>query len=132
MDGRLILADDQGLGVEAADESRILTIPNLVTMVRLALLPVYCWLLFARHETTAAAILLAVIGATDWVDGQLARRLHQVSALGKVLDPVADRILMLTAVITIAWVHAVPLWFAGLTLAREILISAATLLVAAP
>ncbi len=131
MDGRLTLADDQGLGVEAADESRILTVPNLVTLVRLALLPVYCWLLFARHETTAAAILLAVIGATDWVDGQLARRLHQVSALGKVLDPVADRILMLTAVITIAWVHAVPLWFAGLTLAREILISAATLLVAA-
>lgn len=131
MDSRLTLDDEHHLDSEEVGEGRILTLPNLVTIVRLGLLPVYCWLLFGKHDTVAAAILLAVIGTTDWVDGQLARRLHQVSALGKILDPVADRILMLTAVITITWVHAVPLWFAGLTLARELLISLATLLLAA-
>lgn len=131
MDGRLTLAVLEDPASDDTGEGRIWTLPNLVTLVRLGLLPVYCWLLFGRHSTTAAAILLAVIGATDWVDGQLARRLQQVTALGKVLDPVADRVLMLTAVITIAWVNAVPLWFASLTLVREVLISAATLLVAA-
>jgi cardiolipin synthase len=108
----------------------ILTAANVVTVVRLACIPVYVYLLFGRHNTTAAAILLAVLGATDWVDGQLARRLSQVSSVGKVLDPVADRVLMVTAIITVAWVGAVPWWFAGLTLAREVLVSAATLLLA--
>jgi cardiolipin synthase len=130
VDSRLTLPED-AVPSEAGGEDRILTLPNLVTLLRLGLLPFYLWLLFARHDTIAAAIVLAVVGATDWVDGQLARRLGQVSNLGKIIDPVADRILMLTAVISIAWVHAVPLWFAGLTLAREVLISAATMTIAA-
>ena len=73
----------------------ILTVPNLVTVIRLACVPLFCWLLFERNDRTAAAWLLAVLGATDWVDGYLARRLHQVSELGKVLDPTADRIVVL-------------------------------------
>ena len=63
--------------------------------------PLFLWLLFGAHEQTAAAILLAVLGATDWVDGFVARRYHQVSTLGKVLDPVADRVLVATAVISV-------------------------------
>ena len=112
------------------ETDRILTIPNAVTMVRFAVLPVYLWLLFGQKSYVAAGGVLGALGATDWVDGQLARRMGQVSNLGKVLDPVVDRLLMLTAVITEAWVHAVPLWFAGLTLLRELLVSGATLLVA--
>jgi len=109
---------------------RILTIPNLVTLVRLACIPLFVWLLFGAHRQTAAALLLGVLGATDWIDGFVARRYHQVSNLGKILDPVADRVLMLTAVLAIVIHGAVPVWFAVATLAREVLVSAAVLLLA--
>lgn len=125
MDGRLT-ADADGAGALRS----ALTLPNAITLIRLCLIPVYCWLVFAEHRYIEAAILLAVLGSTDWVDGQLARRLGQVSTVGKVLDPVADRVLVLAAVISVAWVGAVPMWFAIATLARELLVSGATLLLA--
>lgn len=110
---------------------RVLTVPNAVTVVRLLCLPLFLWLLFGAGRQTAAAVLLAVLGATDWVDGQLARRFHQVSTLGKVLDPLADRLLVGTAVIAVIVHGAVPLWFGFATLARELLVSVATLGLAA-
>ena len=109
---------------------RILTVPNLITLVRLACIPVFLWLLFGRHEQTAAAILLAVLGATDWIDGYVARRFHQVSTLGKVLDPTADRLLVGTAVISVMVYGAVPLWFGIATIAREVLVSVMVVLLA--
>jgi cardiolipin synthase len=123
---------DDGV-VEPEEEpglDRIVTVPNLITLVRLASIPVFIWLLFGAHRQTAAAILLACLGATDWIDGLVARRFHQVSTLGKVLDPVADRVLVATAVITIIIHGAVPLWFGVVTLAREGLVSLAVLLLA--
>jgi cardiolipin synthase (CMP-forming) len=92
-------------------------------MVRLLCIPVFLWLLFGAHEQTAAAILLAVLGATDWVDGYVARRFGQVTTLGKVLDPTADRVLVGTAVISIMVYGAVPLWFGIATIVREVLVS---------
>jgi cardiolipin synthase (CMP-forming) len=112
-------------------EDRIVTVPNAVTALRLLCLPLFLWLLFGAGEQTAAAILLAVLGATDWVDGFVARRFHQVSTLGKVMDPMADRILVGTAVISILVYGAVPLWFGLATIAREVLVSAMVLLLAA-
>jgi len=99
------------------------TWPNLVTIIRLALLPVYVYMVLETNYWIAAGLLLGALGATDWVDGYLARRLHQVSKVGKILDPVADRLLVITALITIAYVGAVPWWFAGATLAREVIVS---------
>ena len=96
---------------------------NLVTLVRLGMVPVFLWLLFGTGHRAVAAWLLGVLGATDWVDGFLARRLHQVSNLGKVLDPVADRVLVVTGLVAVAAAGAVPWWFAGLTLAREVIVS---------
>jgi cardiolipin synthase len=75
-------------------------------------------------------VLLAVLGATDWVDGFVARRYGQVSTFGKVLDPTADRILVGTAVISIMVYGAVPLWFGLATIAREVLVSVMVLLLA--
>src|SRR5580698_8165407 len=121
---RIVSVDDEGLG-------RIFTAPNGITFVRLACIPLFVWLLFGAHEQTAAAILLAVLGATDWVDGFVARRFGQVSTLGKVLDPIADRVLVGTAVISILVYGAVPLWFGLATIAREVLVSAMVLLLAA-
>ena len=109
---------------------RILTVPNLITLVRLACIPVFLWLLFGRHEQTAAAILLAVLGATDWIDGYVARRYNQVSTFGKVLDPTADRLLVGTAVISVMVYGAVPLWFGIATIAREVLVSVMVVLLA--
>ncbi len=109
---------------------RILTVPNVVTLVRLACIPLYVWLLFGADRQTGAAVLLAVLGATDWVDGYVARRFHQVTTLGKVLDPVADRVLVATAVITIMVHGAVPIWFGVATIAREVVVSGAVLLLA--
>jgi len=109
---------------------RILTVPNGITVVRLACIPLFLWLLFGDERQTAAAILLGALGATDWIDGFVARRYHQVSTVGKVLDPVADRVLVVTAVIAIAVQGAVPIWFAVATLAREVVVSAAVLLLA--
>lgn len=124
-------ADARGGSAPDPGESRILTVPNLITAMRLACVPVFVWLLFGAHEQTAAAIVLAVLGSTDWVDGFVARRFHQVSNVGKVLDPTADRILVGTGVISVIVAGAVPVWFGVLTVAREVLVSAAVLLLAA-
>lgn len=117
---------------EAADPAlgRVLTVPNGITAVRLGCLPLFVWLLFGAHRQTAAAVLLAVLGATDWVDGFVARRFHQVSTVGKVIDPVADRALVLTGVLSIIVAGAVPLWLGVATVAREVLVSGAVLLLA--
>jgi cardiolipin synthase len=116
-----------------ADEGldRIWTIPNLLSVGRLALLGVFLWLLFGRHERILADVVLAVTGATDFLDGFVARRLHQVTTLGKVLDPTADRIVLAVGVIAIAAYGAVPWWLAGVVLGRELLVSAAVLVLAA-
>ena len=115
---------------DAPSPSRIVTLPNLVTVVRLSCLPVFLWLLFARENRAAAAWLLAGMGATDWVDGYLARRLHQVSELGKILDPVADRLLFIVGAGGILVDGSVPLWFAAIVLVRETVVGGTTILLA--
>jgi cardiolipin synthase len=110
---------------------RVLTAPNVITMVRLLAIPIFVWLVFGWPHQTAGAILLAVLGATDWVDGFVARRYHQVSTMGKVIDPAADRILVGTAVIVVIVHGAVPLWFGIATIVREVLVSAMVLALAA-
>lgn len=106
-------------------EDRIVTVPNGFTAIRLACVPVFVWLLSRPHGSAwvAAAVLLAVLGVTDWVDGYLARRLHQVSTLGKVFDPTVDRILLSVAAIGILAVGAVPTWVAVVALGREAVVA---------
>jgi cardiolipin synthase (CMP-forming) len=120
----------RGGGAAAEDLGRVVTVPNAITVVRLACIPLFLWLLFGADRQTAAAVLLGVLGATDWVDGFVARRYHQVSTVGKVLDPVADRVLVVTAVVAITVYGAVPVWFGVATLAREVVVSVAVLLLA--
>ncbi len=108
-------ADEEGL-------DRILTVPNILTLIRLLCVPLFLWLLFAEDDRAAAAVLLAVLGSTDWVDGYVARHYGQVSNLGKILDPTADRIMLIVAVGAIVVDGSVPGWVAGVVLVREVLV----------
>ncbi len=110
---------------------RIATVPNLLSAGRIVLLGFFVWALFGPDDRVAAVVLLAVCGITDFVDGYVARRFHQVSTIGKVLDPTADRVVLGTGVISIAVYGAVPGWLAGVVLGREILVSLAVLGLAA-
>jgi cardiolipin synthase (CMP-forming) len=101
---------------------RYLTWPNLFTLLRLCCIPIFLYLLFGRDNRIAAAFLLGGLGATDWVDGWLARRFHQTSEFGKKFDPTADRILFLVAITAIIIDESAPLWFCIVVLVREVLV----------
>lgn len=105
-------------------ERRLLTVPNLITLVRLCCLPLFLYLLFGRDNRAGAAFLLGSLGATDWVDGFLARRLDQVSELGKVLDPTVDRLLFIVGTGAIIIDGGAPRWFCVLVVVREVLVGA--------
>jgi cardiolipin synthase len=110
---------------------RVFTVPNLISVGRLVCVPLFLWLLFAEDRLVAAAILLAVLGATDWIDGWIARHFDQGSELGKVLDPTADRVLLVAAVVALIVEGSVPLVIGWIVLAREVVISIAVLALAA-
>ncbi|HEX2192574.1 MAG TPA: CDP-alcohol phosphatidyltransferase family protein [Acidimicrobiales bacterium] len=112
-------------------DDRILTIPNVLSLGRLCCVPLFLWLLFGRDNEVAAAVLLAFLGATDWVDGFIARRYDQVSTVGKVLDPTADRILLAVGIFSILVVGAVPAWVAWLAIFRELAVGAGVVALAA-
>ena len=98
---------------------RVATVPNLVSVIRIALIPVFVWLLLNRDSPWQAAWLFGFISATDWVDGFLARKLNQVSKVGEFLDPVADRLAVVAALIAGWGSGYLPPWFAAAVLARE-------------
>lgn len=101
---------------------RIVTLPNVISFVRLLCLPVFVWLLFGVDSRLSAAILLGALGCTDWVDGYIARHFGQVSELGKVLDPTVDRFLFFVGITGIIIDGAAPLWISVLALGREVVI----------
>jgi len=98
--------------------NRVLTVPNAISAARLVMVPVFAVLL-ARRQDVAALVVLAVSGASDWLDGVLARRLGQVSRLGQLLDPVADRLFIVVTIIALAWRDVVPVWLVVVLLARD-------------
>ena len=99
-----------------------LTAPNLFTLVRLCCIPLFLWLLFGRDNRAGAAFLLGGLGATDWVDGWLARRFNQVSEFGKMFDPTADRLLFIVGITGIIIDGSAPLWFCWLVIGREVIV----------
>ena len=96
-------------------------VPNIVSLTRLALIPVFVWLV-VTEDFGWAGLLLGLIGATDWIDGFLARRLNQVTEVGKLLDPVADRAAVFVAVVVGLATGVLPAWFAWALIIREGLI----------
>ena len=107
------------------------TIPNLISVARLLAIPWFVWLLLHDERPIAAGLLLAVLGATDWVDGYIARRFDQGSKFGQIIDPVADRALLITGAVVLLIDGTVPIWVGVIVLFREALISVATVGLAA-
>ncbi|HEY3724493.1 MAG TPA: CDP-alcohol phosphatidyltransferase family protein [Acidimicrobiia bacterium] len=114
-----------------ARDRGVWTIPNAISLARLAGVPVFLWLLLGEDRPVAAGILFAVLGATDWVDGYIARHFDQGSEVGKILDPVSDRVMLIAGAIGLLLSGDVPLWVGVLVLAREAALSVVTLILAA-
>lgn len=106
-------------GVEP-DTARVLTVPNLLSVLRLALLPVFLWLVLGPEADGWAAAVLVFMGVSDYLDGWIARRWHQTSPLGMILDPLADRLYILATVVGLGMRDIIPLWLAIALPARDV------------
>lgn len=102
--------------------SRVWTIPNILSMLRLAGVPLFLWLVLGPEADAWALVLLMVSGITDFLDGYLARRLNQFSNLGEILDPVADRLYILAVVVGLALRDIIPWWVAIILPLRDLLL----------
>jgi cardiolipin synthase len=112
-----MLVDTQDGAV--ASSRRVLTIPNVISIVRLAGVPLFLWLILVPEADGWALAVLFVSGVSDFADGYLARRLNQTSKLGEILDPVADRLYILSTVVGLAARDIIPWWVALLLPARD-------------
>ena len=109
---------------EPTPSTRILTVPNAISFARLLGVPVFLWLVLVEGADVWAFVLLAVAGASDWVDGYLARKLNQRSELGILLDPLADRLYIAATLLGLALREIIPWWLVGILVARELLLLA--------
>jgi cardiolipin synthase (CMP-forming) len=108
---------------ETAD--RLLTVPNLLSVLRLLGVPLFLWLLLGPHADWWALAVLALSGFTDWADGVLARKLNQQSSIGALLDPAADRMYILATLVGFVLRSVIPLWLALLIVGRDLVLAAA-------
>ena len=106
------------------DTERVWTLPNLLSLLRLAGVPLMVWLILGPHSDVLAVVVLAAAGFTDWLDGHLARAWHQTSRVGQMLDPVADRLYILAVVLCLALRDLVPWWLVVGLVARDAVITA--------
>ena len=111
-----------GTGTGEQPVDRVVTLPNALSALRLALVPVFFWLVLT-HRDGWALLVLFVSGWTDYFDGVLARRFNQVSRLGQLLDPAADRLYILATLVGLAWRGVVPWWLLVLVVGRDVLLS---------
>ncbi|MSV42958.1 MAG: CDP-alcohol phosphatidyltransferase family protein [Actinobacteria bacterium] len=102
---------------------RIVTIPNALSFLRLLGVPLFLWLVLGPHADGWAVALLIVSGATDWLDGKIARATGQISRLGQLLDPLADRLYIAATLVGLALRGLVPWWLVVLLLARDLVLA---------
>ncbi len=103
---------------------RLLTIPNLLSIVRLAGVPVFLWLLLGPEADGWALLILVFSGVSDWADGKIARWLDQTSRLGAMLDPAADRLYTLATAVAFVVRGIVPWWLAAVLVLRDVVVGA--------
>jgi cardiolipin synthase len=101
-----------------------LTIPNIISVARLLGVPLFLWLILVAEADVWAFVVLVIGGASDWLDGYLARRLNQFSRLGEILDPAIDRLYIAATLVGLALREFIPWWLLGLLVARDVLLVA--------
>ncbi|HST49405.1 CDP-alcohol phosphatidyltransferase family protein [Jatrophihabitans sp.] len=113
-------------GATSTDATRrrpaVLTVPNLLSFSRLLGVPLFLWLLLGPHADALALLVLVISGITDWADGVLARRFDQMSRLGALLDPVADRLYILATLVGLVLRHIIPPELAVLIIGRDLVL----------
>ncbi|HJV05395.1 MAG TPA: CDP-alcohol phosphatidyltransferase family protein, partial [Actinomycetota bacterium] len=119
-----------GVGPNRVGERRVVTIPNLLSFIRILLIPLFVVLLGTEDTRLVGFLLLGAVVGTDWVDGVIARRTGQVTRLGKLLDPLADRLALAAALLTFVVIDVFPLWGAALILARDAVVLGAAVVLA--
>ncbi|GGK33625.1 CDP-alcohol phosphatidyltransferase family protein [Nocardia camponoti] len=117
------MATESGHEAGSADggvfSDRVLTVPNVLSIIRLIGIPVFVWLLLVRHANGWAFALLIASGFTDFLDGKLARLLDQSSRLGALLDPLVDRLYLVTTLVTFVIGGLMPWWIAAILIGRD-------------
>ena len=101
---------------------RVLTIPNVLSALRLVLIPLFVWVALGPENDLLAFGLLAVSAVTDWLDGVIARRFNMVSRVGQLLDPIADRLFVLSTIVVLALREIVPWWLVVALVARDVVL----------
>jgi cardiolipin synthase (CMP-forming) len=110
--------------VATGNQDRVLTLPNVLSLLRLAGVPLFLWLVLGPERDGLALLVLMFAGFTDYADGWLARRLNQTSRLGQMLDPAADRLYILATLIGLTVRDIVPLWLTLALVARDVMLVA--------
>jgi cardiolipin synthase len=106
-------------GVDQPASRDVWTVPNLISAIRILTIPLVWWLIVRASTTTEGVVLFIAVVSTDWIDGLIARRTGRVSEVGKVLDPVADRLAIAAGLVALVIRGIFPVWAAGLVLARD-------------
>lgn len=107
--------------------SRVLTLPNVLSALRLVGVPVFLWAILTERDALAI-VLLVVSGLSDYLDGKIARRYGLVSRVGQLLDPVADRLYIVSTLLGLAWREIIPWWLVGVLFAREVFMAVVVLI----
>lgn len=118
-------ADQRSQDASGPSEA-VWTVPNAISIARIVLIVVFGWQIVAGHDAWAIAALAAA-GVSDFLDGYLARRWNQVTALGRVLDPAADRLLTVVVVLALAIRGVIGWWLVAILLARDVMVGIALL-----
>ncbi|MGH3871160.1 MAG: CDP-alcohol phosphatidyltransferase family protein [Pseudonocardiaceae bacterium] len=103
--------------------NRLLTVPNLLSLLRLAGIPLFLWLLLGPQYDLLAVLVLALSGITDWLDGKVARWLNQSSRVGALLDPAVDRLYTLSTLLAFGLRDILPWWVVVLLIGRDLVLS---------
>ena len=98
---------------------RVLTPPNVLSMLRLVCVPIFLWLILTSQDNWAV-VILTLSGVSDYLDGKIARRYNQVTQVGQLLDPLADRLYILSTLLGLAWREIIPWWLVAILVSREV------------
>jgi len=123
-------ADESGQGDGQVGQviDRVLTTPNVLSMLRLVCVPIFLWLILTERDNWALLVLM-LSGVSDYLDGKIARRYNLVSRVGQLLDPLADRLYILSTLLGLAWREIIPWWLVAILVSREVFGTALLLVV---